>query len=239
MSLAAGIEAVAAAGADRLAAVHAAAVALTGVAGVDAVVDGAVGLCPAPAVHVLALAGGAARVVPVAECATSAAVDGHLVVELPGGAGAPLTMALDPAVVGAGLLTLATAALGAWSRELLDAAVEHARRRHQFGQPIGGFQALRHQLADALVAVESMDLAVEELAALGVTHPRFPDQARLAKLSANAAALAVRRCAHQVCGGWGYLEEAGLGARTRSVHAMVTGIGASADLRRALLARPV
>ncbi|BCJ68179.1 acyl-CoA dehydrogenase family protein [Polymorphospora rubra] len=39
------------------------------------------------------------------------------------------------------------------ARWCLSAAVDHLRTRHQFGRPIGEFQALRHRLADAWVEV--------------------------------------------------------------------------------------
>jgi alkylation response protein AidB-like acyl-CoA dehydrogenase len=37
----------------------------------------------------------------------------------------------------------------------LDATVGHVRQRHQFGRPIGSFQAVRHRLADLLVELEA------------------------------------------------------------------------------------
>ena len=50
-------------------------------------------------------------------------------------------------------LAVAAQLLGA-ARHLLDAAVAYAKQRHQFGRPIGSFQAVKHQLADVAVAVE-------------------------------------------------------------------------------------
>ena len=40
------------------------------------------------------------------------------------------------------------------ARHLIDVTVEYAKERQQFGQPIGGFQAVKHHLASALLAVE-------------------------------------------------------------------------------------
>lgn len=37
----------------------------------------------------------------------------------------------------------------------LESAAEYAKRRHQFGRPIGSFQAIKHKLADMLLKVES------------------------------------------------------------------------------------
>jgi alkylation response protein AidB-like acyl-CoA dehydrogenase len=40
------------------------------------------------------------------------------------------------------------------SRRMLDMTVEYVKRREQYGVPVGSFQAIKHALADALVAVE-------------------------------------------------------------------------------------
>ena len=41
------------------------------------------------------------------------------------------------------------------AEQCLDMAVAYAKERHQFGQPIGSFQAIKHKCADMLVQVES------------------------------------------------------------------------------------
>lgn len=46
------------------------------------------------------------------------------------------------------------------ARTMLELACDHALTRVQFGHPIGSFQAVRHRLADSLVAVEGMAAAV-------------------------------------------------------------------------------
>lgn len=49
---------------------------------------------------------------------------------------------------------LAAEQAGAAARAL-EITVEHAKRRHQFGRPIGGFQALKHRMAELHVLVET------------------------------------------------------------------------------------
>ena len=41
------------------------------------------------------------------------------------------------------------------AQQCLDMSVEYAKVRHQFGRPIGSFQAIKHKCADMLVQVES------------------------------------------------------------------------------------
>ncbi|HKE73499.1 MAG TPA: acyl-CoA dehydrogenase family protein [Acidimicrobiales bacterium] len=104
------------------------------------------------------------------------------------------------------LVAWAADALGA-ARAVLALAVEHAKVRHQFGQPIGAFQAVQHLLVDALETVE--------LVAGGVLHAAWAADAgdgerHLAalRLKAFAARLAtVGDIAIQVLGGIGYTWE--------------------------------
>ncbi|MEW2573889.1 acyl-CoA dehydrogenase family protein [Streptomyces sp. NPDC047070] len=54
---------------------------------------------------------------------------------------------------------VAADSLGATER-MLDLAVEYSKQRHQFGVPIGSFQAVKHAAADMLVGVEAARSAV-------------------------------------------------------------------------------
>jgi alkylation response protein AidB-like acyl-CoA dehydrogenase len=66
-----------------------------------------------------------------------------------GGAEAGLSKTLDLAAV-----ALAAEQVGGAQR-VLDASVEYAKTRIQFGRPIGSFQAIKHKCADMLLEVES------------------------------------------------------------------------------------
>lgn len=56
-------------------------------------------------------------------------------------------------------IALACEQVGA-AAEVLDRTVEYLKVRHQFGRPIGSFQALKHRCADMLVELESAKSAV-------------------------------------------------------------------------------
>jgi alkylation response protein AidB-like acyl-CoA dehydrogenase len=62
------------------------------------------------------------------------------------GANALPEPALPPELTGA--LGTAAVLLGL-GQDLLDTTVDYVSQRHQFGQPVGGFQAVKHHLADA------------------------------------------------------------------------------------------
>jgi alkylation response protein AidB-like acyl-CoA dehydrogenase len=101
---------------------------------------------------------------------------------------------------------LATAAqLCGLSRRMLELTVEHVQTRRQFGQPIGAFQAVKHHLADALLALELARPLVYRAAwsttrgvAARATH------VSMAKANASEAATRVARAALQCHGAIGY-----------------------------------
>jgi alkylation response protein AidB-like acyl-CoA dehydrogenase len=85
---------------------------------------------------------------------------------------------------------------------MLDLARAHALERVQFGRPIARFQAVRHRLADALVAVESLEAALT-----AAREEPGPDTAALAKAVAGRTAHTVARHCQQVLAGIGFTME--------------------------------
>jgi alkylation response protein AidB-like acyl-CoA dehydrogenase len=88
-------------------------------------------------------------------------------------------------------------------------ATEYARKREQFGRPIGGFQAVKHLLADAFTRQE---LARAAVYAAGATldDPQVGSVERAvsaAKVVAGEAAMKNARACVQVYGGMGYTWE--------------------------------
>ncbi|MGW9264288.1 acyl-CoA dehydrogenase family protein, partial [Gordonia terrae] len=71
------------------------------------------------------------------------------------GAPAEALGAVDARPAASLLRTLAAAEAVGVAAYCLSAASEYARQRHQFGHPIGTFQAVKHKLADMLVEVEN------------------------------------------------------------------------------------
>ncbi|HEU5158865.1 MAG TPA: acyl-CoA dehydrogenase family protein [Streptosporangiaceae bacterium] len=136
-------------------------------------------------------------------------------------------------------LAVAAQLLGA-ARHLLDAAVAHAKRRQQFGRPIGSFQAVKHLLADVAVGVEFAAPVVYGAATtLGAGAPGASGDVSAAKVAAAAAAYRAARAALQVHGAIGYTEELDLHLWLARVWALRTAWGDDrlhrARLRDALL----
>ncbi|MFQ5513914.1 MAG: acyl-CoA dehydrogenase family protein [Myxococcota bacterium] len=91
----------------------------------------------------------------------------------------------------------------------LELAVEYAKRREQFGRPIGSFQAIKHILADMFVRQEVARAAVYAAGAT-LDDPLVGDVERAvasAKLTAGEAAMRNARSCIQVHGGMGYTWE--------------------------------
>lgn len=101
-----------------------------------------------------------------------------------------------------GALLAAAEQLGSAARSL-EAAVQHARTREQFGAPIGSFQAVKHLCAGMLVRAETARTAVY---AAAVTAD--PVEIAGAKLLADEAAVGNARDCLQVHGGMGFTWEA-------------------------------
>ena len=91
---------------------------------------------------------------------------------------------------------------------MLDLTVGYVVERHQFGKPIGSFQAVKHHLADAALALE---LAVPPCTApaWSVAHgePTRSRDVSMAKAMASDAAELVGRHALQCHGAIGYTVE--------------------------------
>ena len=94
---------------------------------------------------------------------------------------------------------------------MLTQAVEYAKVRTQFGQPVGAFQGLKHQLASCSVAIEFAKPVVWRAAqALQDGLPSAPVHVSHAKLAASDAAMLTAETAIQVHGAMGYTYEVDL-----------------------------
>jgi alkylation response protein AidB-like acyl-CoA dehydrogenase len=100
--------------------------------------------------------------------------------------------------VAAGRRAVAHQIAGA-SRTMLELACTHALERVQFGRPVSSFQAVRHRLAEALVAVEALEATLD---AAG-DEPNAVTAA-LAKATAGRTARAVAAHCQQVLAGIGF-----------------------------------
>ena len=93
-------------------------------------------------------------------------------------------------------------------QSIFDTALQYAKERHQFGVPIGSFQAVKHKLANMLVAVErARAVAIYAVATIEDDSDRRPLAAAMAKAAAGECQKLVAQDGIQLLGGIGYTWE--------------------------------
>jgi alkylation response protein AidB-like acyl-CoA dehydrogenase len=177
------------------------------------------------------------------QASDGAAADGHASVD-------PSRRLFDVTVSGAawqadveravefGVLASAAQLVGA-GQALLDASVDYAKQRTQFGRVIGSYQAIKHKLADVHIAVEmARPLVYGAALSLGTGTAGSPDTARdvsAAKVAAAEAGLLAARSALQTHGAIGYTQEHDLSLLLLRVQALRSAWGEPTTHRRRLL----
>jgi alkylation response protein AidB-like acyl-CoA dehydrogenase len=126
-------------------------------------------------------------------------------------------------------LTTAAQALGV-GLALLDMTVAHVGQRTQFGAPIGSFQAVKHQLADAKLALEFARPLL-----LGAALTLTPSDVAAAKVTACEAAYRTARTALQLHGAIGYTAECDLSLWLTKARVLRTAWGTPDECRAAVL----
>lgn len=89
----------------------------------------------------------------------------------------------------------------------LDAAVDYAKERHQFGKPIAAQQGIGFKLADMATSVEAARLLTYQAAWLESEGLPYGKESAMSKLFAGDAAMKVTTEAVQVFGGYGYTKD--------------------------------
>jgi alkylation response protein AidB-like acyl-CoA dehydrogenase len=105
-------------------------------------------------------------------------------------------------------LAIAAEGVGA-AEEALRLMVSYAKSRHQFGRPIGGFQAVKHKCAEALIAIEAAKATVSYASwALDDGSPEADLAVLAAKIASIEAVVATAADCIQIHGTFGYTREA-------------------------------
>lgn len=142
--------------------------------------------------------------------------------------GPQVTAAVSHALTWARLATAAQS-LGV-GLALLDRTVTYVKQRTQFGVPIGSFQVVKHQLADAKIALEFARPLL-----FGAALTMDPADVAAAKVTACEAAYATARTALQLHGAIGYTAEYDLSLWLTKARALYTSWGSPSECRAAVL----
>src|SRR5260370_42600558 len=131
-----------------------------------------------------------------------------------------------------GKLALMARAYGA-ARRAFELAVDYAKERQQFGQPIGKFQAIQHKLPNNFIALEGVRLTLDHAAHLhdcGDRNWRY-----FANTAVAFAGDALRRVSletQHIFGAIGYAEEHEAPPHFKRVHLDTIALGAVSHARR-------
>ncbi len=139
------------------------------------------------------------------------------------------------AVLDGGRIGIAALAVGL-AQGALDLAVDYAKQRYAFGEPIARKQAIQFQLADLATEIEAARLLTYRAALLrdrGLPHTQA---AAMAKLFASEVAVRAASVSLQVHGGYGYMEEAPIARFYRDAKILTIGEGTS-EIQRLVIAR--
>ncbi|GAB2673028.1 acyl-CoA dehydrogenase family protein [Saccharopolyspora gloriosae] len=146
--------------------------------------------------------------------------------------GPPIDGARVAAAFDAGVLGCAAQSLGI-ARRLLDDSVRYVGERHQFGRPVGGFQAVKHHLANVALKIEfARPLLHGACLSLDSGAGHCSRDVSAAKLAAGEAAHFAARTALQVHGAIGYTAEHDLQLWLTKATALRSAWGAASVHRR-------
>ncbi|MGD8229345.1 MAG: acyl-CoA dehydrogenase [Desulfobacteraceae bacterium] len=105
-----------------------------------------------------------------------------------------------------GRIGIASQAIGI-GRAVLEEALEYAKTREQFGQPISSFQAIQWKLADMATELDAAELLTLRAAWLEDHEKPFEKEAAMAKLYASDVTMRAAVEGVQILGGYGYCKE--------------------------------
>jgi alkylation response protein AidB-like acyl-CoA dehydrogenase len=134
------------------------------------------------------------------------------------------------------LTGIAITTVGACQR-ILDLALDHVKQRHQFGVPIGTFQAVAHRAVDMHVATErARALAYFAALTISADDPRRRLAAAMAKAAAGECQSVVFRHGLQLFGAMGFTWENDLQFALKRAKAGELLLGSAAE-HRAVIAQ--
>jgi alkylation response protein AidB-like acyl-CoA dehydrogenase len=136
-----------------------------------------------------------------------------------------------------GRISIGAMALGI-SQGALDAAVDYAAQREQFGQPIAEFQGVQFKIADMATQIEAARHLILAAARLADRKEKLTRFSAMAKLFASEVSRNVTNDAIQIFGGNGYSREYPVERFWRDAKLTEIGEGTS-EIQRIVIGREV
>ena len=120
--------------------------------------------------------------------------------------------------------------------ECLGLSLEYARKREQFGKPIGSFQLIQEKIANIYFALESSRLLAREALRSVQSDKRSMRASAAALTLASESSTRVALETLQIYGGYGYMRDLPIERLARDAKLLEIGAGTS-EIRRLLVAR--
>ena len=134
-----------------------------------------------------------------------------------------------------GRLSIGAMGLGG-AQGAYEAALQYGKERHQFGKPIGSFQANAFKLADCAMNIECARLLLYKACWLRDNNKPFGKEAAMAKLFCSEVMHMVANHAVQLHGGYGLMKEYDVERFYRDQKLLEIGEGTS-EVQRIVIAR--
>jgi alkylation response protein AidB-like acyl-CoA dehydrogenase len=140
-------------------------------------------------------------------------------------------------VLDGGRISIAALSLGI-AKGARDAALKYAQERHQFDQPIAGFQGISFKLADMAIEIEAAELLTLQAADMKNRKVKMTKEAAMAKYYASEVAVKTANDAVQIFGGYGYTKDFPVEKFYRDAKLCTIGEGTS-EIQKVVIAREV
>jgi alkylation response protein AidB-like acyl-CoA dehydrogenase len=140
-------------------------------------------------------------------------------------------------VLDGGRISIAALALGI-AQGAYTAAINYAKERHQFGQPIANFQGISFKLADMATEIEASELLIRSAADLKDEGRPVTKQSAMAKYYASEVAVRCATEAVQIFGGYGYTKDFPVEKFYRDSKLCTIGEGTS-EIQKIVIAREI
>ena len=141
------------------------------------------------------------------------------------------------AVLDGGRVSIAGFSLGI-AAGALDASLQYAKEREQFGHPIADFQAIQWMLADGYTELDAARLLTYRAAFLEDQGKKIPKESAMAKLFASELAVKASSAAVQIHGGYGFTKDYPVEKLYRDSKLATIGEGTS-EIQRWIIAQQV
>lgn len=140
-------------------------------------------------------------------------------------------------VLDGGRISIAALSVGI-AKGAYEAAVQYAKEREQFGQPIANFQAIAFKLADMATKIEAAELLTRRAGDLKNKKMPCTKESAMAKLYASEIACQVANEAVQIFGGYGYIKEFPVEKHYRDAKLCTIGEGTS-EIQKIVISRRI